>query len=111
MGLTIGLCQFLSALTGFAEFFIISQFFIGMQMPIYMITVLIYLSECSPDSCRGSNHFRLLKRRKMGILGLVVTLYQCVSLVGSLLMFYLGKPSVWGSDDKWGWIPAITLIL
>lgn len=84
----------MAGLTNSAELYFLGQIVSGLSFPCYFIATTIYLTECSPDSSRG----------------FVSTALNSGNLLGSLLMYFISEPSIFGNASSWPAIPAISLI-
>ncbi|CAI5455408.1 unnamed protein product [Caenorhabditis angaria] len=78
-----------------AEFFILAEFVYGAQLPVRFFATSVFVSESSPDQCRGFATFALM----VG------------SALANMVMFSLATPSLFGSPNSWFVFPLTTLIL
>ncbi|KAF1747608.1 hypothetical protein GCK72_024073 [Caenorhabditis remanei] len=87
-------CQISSAFFQATEFYILSQFFYGLQHPLRSFLTFMYVTECAPDKNRGFACTTLL------ILNGIV----------KMIMLPIASPSVFGKSDTWFVFPLTALI-
>ncbi|EYB99466.1 hypothetical protein Y032_0122g1062 [Ancylostoma ceylanicum] len=78
-----------------AELFILGQLLLGISIPIEMVVVAIFVTECAPDKHRGFASVAL----------------HVGHVVASLIMYWICLPSVLGTYESWPLIPSLALSL
>uniref|UniRef100_A0A1I7UAF3 MFS domain-containing protein n=1 Tax=Caenorhabditis tropicalis TaxID=1561998 RepID=A0A1I7UAF3_9PELO len=87
-------CHLLSALTQSSEIFILGQVLNGLQLPLRMFVTMLYITECAPDKYRGFASTALIFS----------------DVIGQVIMFSVGSPSVLGKPNTWFIFPLAVMI-
>ena len=79
---------------GYYEMLIVGRFFVGINSGLNAGLTPMYLSEISPQHLRGA----------------VGTVYQLVVTISILISQILGLEGLLGTESKWPWLLAFTIV-
>ncbi|XGW35421.1 hypothetical protein V3C99_018996 [Haemonchus contortus] len=95
LGITSCAFQGFGGWLGSAELFVVGQLLLGLSIPIKLVVVTLFVTECAPDKHRGFASVAL----------------HLGDMLASLLMYWMCLPSVLGSNSAWPIVPGIASIM